>query len=238
MNKLLLIVMMLLFCYVGVSQASAPTKEYNETANQLLYNAVKNNDLDQVKQAFTMGANPNYLQSRSDAPFNRAITRSKSPEIVQCFIDNGVDVNFQADGNGTYPSALYTAFQERRLDMMELLLNAGADPNLSWEEENSITGIMTSGITVIFGSVNRHEPIYLDILKLLIKKGANINKEDSFGNTLLITACERGNLEGVKILLTNGANPNQANYESKKPLDLAIKSENKELINLLIPLTN
>ena len=57
------------------------------------------------------------------------------------------------------------------------------------------------------------------------------------GNTPLINACELGKLESVKILLTNGANPNQANYKSKKPLDLAIKSGNKELIDLLMPLT-
>jgi len=69
MKKLLLIVTMM-FCFVGVSQASAPPKDYNETANQLRKNAVKSSNLAQVEQAFAMGADPNYLQSRLDAPFN------------------------------------------------------------------------------------------------------------------------------------------------------------------------
>lgn len=230
-------ILIMILCLVGVGQASESPKDYNETANQLLKNAVKSSDFDQVKQAFAMGANPNYLQSRLDAPFNQVIMNSKSPEIFQCFIDNGVDVNFKADGNGTYPSALATVVSQRRLYMVEMLINAGADPNFSFEGETR-EGIIIREVTVIFLAVRSDEPISLNILKLLIEKGASINKKDSLGDTPLIIACSLGNLESVKILLTNGANPNTANYESKKPLNLAIKSGNEELINLLIPLTN
>ena len=239
MKQLLIVMLMFCLAEIGVGQASVSTKDYNEAASQLLKSAVRSDDLNQVKQAFVMGADPNYLQSRSDAPFNRAIRSSKYNAIVQCFIDNGVDVNFKADGNGTYPSALATAFSERRLDIIELLLNAGADPNLTFDGEIVKENISYDihGVTIAFWAVRSDEPIYLNILKLLIKKGANINKIDSLGNTPLIDACERSNLESVKILLTNGANPNQANLKSEKPLDLAIKSGNKELINLLIPLT-
>ena len=229
-----------MLCLAGIGNGPVSAKDFNETASQLLLNAVKNNDLEQVKQAFVMGADPNYLQSRSDAPFNRAIRNAKSTAIVQCFIDNGVDVNFKAEGNGTYPSALASAFSERRLDIMELLLNAGADPNLSFDAEivkdHKIYDI--HGVTIAFWAVRSDEPIYLNILKLLIEKGANVNKADSMGNTPLIEACEQGKIESVKILLANGANPNQANIKAEKPLDLAIKSGNKEIIDILTPLTN
>ena len=239
MKKLLLVMIMFCLAGIGVGQAAVSSKDYNETASQLLKSAVISDDLDQVKQAFVMGADPNYLQSRSDAPFNRAMRKSKSTDIIQCFIDNGVDVNFKAEGNGTYPSALATAISERRLDIIGMLLNAGADPNLSFDGEISEDNIIYDihEVTIAFWAVRSDEPINLKILKLLIEKGANINKADSLGNTLLMTACKLGKIESVKILLANGANPNQANYKSKKPLDFAIKSGNQELINLLTPLT-
>jgi uncharacterized protein len=233
-----LLIMTIMFCLagIGLGQASVSAKVYNETASQLLKNAVISDDLDQVKQAFFMGADPNYLQKRSDAPFSRAIQKSKSTDIVQCFIDNGVDVNFKAEGNGVYPSALATAINARRLDIVAMLLNAGADPNLSFDGETSEDGFVydVHGVTVIFFAVLSDEPIYLN---LLIEKGANINNVDSLGNTPLINACKLGKLKSVKILLANGANPNQANYESKKPLDIALKLGSKELIDLLAPLT-
>jgi ankyrin repeat protein len=236
-----LLIVMIVFCLIGmgVGQAAVPSKDFNEPAGQLLKSAVISDDLDRVKQAFIRGADPNYLQGRPDAPFTRAIRKSKSTGIVQCFIDNGVDVNFKAAGNGNFPSALATAIHERRLDIVEMLLNAGADPNLSFDSEISEGPFINDvqGFTVVFFAVRSDEPIVINILKLLIEKGANINKADSLGNTPSMTACELGKLESVKILLTNGANPNQTNYKSKKPLDFAIISGNQELINLLIPLT-
>jgi len=236
-----LLIVMIMFCLVGMGagQAAVSVKSYNESAGEFLKNAVLTDDLSQVKQAFAIGADPNYLQSRSDAPFNSAIRKSKSTDIVQCFIDNGVDVNFEAVGNGNYPSALATALFERRLDMVEILLNAGADPNLSFDSEiyDGRFLINVHKYTIVFWAVRSDEPNDLNILKLLIKKGANINKADSLGNTPLMTACELGKLESVKVLLVNGANPNQANYKSQKPLDFAIKSGNQELIKLLISLT-
>lgn len=238
-KRLLLVMTVFWLVGIGVGQTAVPSKNYNETANRLLKSAVLSDDLEQVKQAFAMGANPNYLQGHLDAPFTRAIRKSKSTGIVQCFIENGVDIHFESAGNGNYPSALAAAVGERRLDMAELLLNAGANPNHGFDGERNDGRFLVNvqGVTVVFGAVRSDKPIDLDILRLLIGKGADVNQADSLGNTPLTTACELGKVESVKILLANGANPNQANKKSEKPLDLARKSGNVELINLLIPIT-
>ena len=217
MKKITIVILMFCLAGIGVGQAAVSPKDYNETAGQLLKSAVMNDDLDQVKQAFVMGADPNFLQGLHDAPFTRAIRKSKSTGIVQCFIANGVDVNFETVGNGNFPSALAAAIHERRLDIIKMLLNAGADPNLGFDAEISEGSFLIDvhEVTVVFRVVQSDELIDLNILKLLTEKGANINKADSLGNTPLMTACEQGKLESVKILLTNGATPNQADHKSK-----------------------
>lgn len=147
---------------------------------------------------------------------------------MQCFIDNGVDINFKSSTSGTNPSSLWTAVINKRLDIVELLLNIGADQNIT----------NANGDTVLFWSVREDNPIFLNITKLLIEKGIDINKSNKNGNTPLIIACREGSLENIKLLLENGADPNKKNFESKKPLDFAIKAKNNNIINLLQPITN
>lgn len=54
-----------------------------------------------------------------------------------------------------------------------------------------------------------------DILQLLIKKGANVNAQNSFGKTALMYAIQYGNLNVVKILLDNKADVNLATFNNE-----------------------
>ena len=49
----------------------------------------------------------------------------------------------------------------------------------------------------------------------------DLNPQDSFGNTPLHLACEDGEVEVAKILISAGANQYIQNKEEKKPLELA-----------------
>lgn len=72
-----------------------------------------------------------------------------------------------------------------------------------------------------------------------MRHGVKVNKADESGRTPLTYAAESGNLEVVKILLRNGANPN---YKQKhfgwSPLDTAIHHKNDAIVDVMIAASN
>ncbi|OUM69651.1 hypothetical protein PIROE2DRAFT_26292, partial [Piromyces sp. E2] len=62
------------------------------------------------------------------------------------------------------------------------------------------------------------------IVKYLIRKNANINYQDEFGNTSLHYAIEIGDKYIIDILSFYHCDINLKNKEGKSPLDLAIET--------------
>ena len=81
-------------------------------------------------------------------------------ELVQFYIDNGVDVKAQ-DMYGMTP--LHYAMQEKNVEGAIALLNAGADPNIP-NRDNLIPLRMCI-----------RYPDRLDLLELMLKKGGNVH---------------------------------------------------------------
>lgn len=78
-------------------------------------------------------------------------------------------------------------------DLVQLLLDHGADPNTQGPHH------MTS---LMWAAGRGHT----DIVKALLAKGVKVNIGDKFGTTPLIWACRKGYLEICKALLEHGAN--------------------------------
>ncbi len=70
----------------------------------------------------------------------------------------------------------------------------------------------------------------LEIAKLLIIGGANVNLPNGFETTALMKAAKNGNFELVEILLNSGADPEMTNAYGKKAYQL---TDNQEIHNLL-----
>ncbi|MCT4625090.1 MAG: ankyrin repeat domain-containing protein, partial [Schleiferiaceae bacterium] len=74
----------------------------------------------------------------------------------------------------------------------------------------------------------------LEAIEFLYSKHPNaINLSDYKGNTALHYAVENGEIEIVKFLVSQGAEPSITNNKGKTALDLAIKKGNKEIIEML-----
>jgi len=74
----------------------------------------------------------------------------------------------------------------------------------------------------------------LEIVRLLIKAGADVNAKNFYGSTPLIYASMNGNIDIVKMLIEVGADVNAKNKFGNTALMCAIRrNKNKEIINLL-----
>jgi len=190
---------------------------YDETATKLLRFAVDHNDFAQVKQAFGMGADPN---SRA---FWVAIEK-RDPEMVQYFINNGADVNLKDDDW----TPLRSAIIRKRIEIATLLINAGAHQNFCNNYGNNL----------IYDVSDSDAPENLETVKFLLANGVDVNKANNDGSTALMQACKNGCIKMARLLLDNGANPNVSNRNGQRAVDFAIQSGNRDLMNLLLSVTN
>ncbi|KAK7868044.1 hypothetical protein R5R35_007495 [Gryllus longicercus] len=155
------------------------------------------------------------------------------PDIVKLLIENGADINFR-DINGR--SALNTALQQSMQKCAEILIRNGAEvtpleiatakftcPHLDIRKllverervKKSETKNRNLSLHPAARCGNREE------LRELIKKGADINRQDKEGNSALHVALENGKLDCAEFLIKKGADVNIKGKNKSTPLHVA-----------------
>ena len=148
-------------------------------------------------------SNPPY----SWTPLIMAVEGRHEP-VIRALLNSGADVNLRSS-RGT---ALQRAVIRHVMSAIELLLKAGANPNILDEEGSTVASYAleydyTSGFEIS------------SVLKLLQKYGANFKVEDKSRATLLHLASDAGNDVAVKMLLAEGLDPNAVDKDGRTPLD-------------------
>lgn len=85
--------------------------------------------------------------------------------------------------------------KNNRMDYVLVALKQGADPDMSEPNFNTTA--------LIFASLKNN----LDIVKILVENGADVNEKDDMRVTPLYVAAEQGNLDIVKYLIEHNAIP-------------------------------
>ncbi|XP_024080647.1 ankyrin repeat domain-containing protein 17-like isoform X3 [Cimex lectularius] len=75
---------------------------------------------------------------------------------------------------------------------------------------------------------------YVDIVRLLIHHGADVNAQSSSGNTPLMYACAGGHLDAVRVLLDAGANVEDHNENGHTPLMEAASAGHVQVAEILL----
>ncbi|KAF5918037.1 hypothetical protein HPG69_019843 [Diceros bicornis minor] len=117
---------------------------------------------------------------------------------------------------------VYDAVENGQVDVLRLLLRHGANVN---------------GSHSMCGWNSLHQATFqenAEIIKLLLKKGANKECQDDFGITPLFVAAQYGKLESLSILISSGANVNCQALDKATPLFIAAQEGHTECVELLL----
>ncbi|MBI2774776.1 ankyrin repeat domain-containing protein [Candidatus Dependentiae bacterium] len=144
-----------------------------------------------------------------------------------CITSSCSNLNASETNNGQSKSEvleteLKKAAYEQNIALAESLLKNGANPN-HFISENRETLV--------------HAPGSLEMLKLLIKYGGNVEALDDWNMTPLYSAVHYGELASVDLLLRNGADPNHRDIRGRTPLHMVnseYQLQPELVINLLI----
>ncbi len=123
--------------------------------------------------------------------------------IVKLLLIKGAYINYQTPQNG-YTSLMRAVLRGNKI-ITYILLKNNADINI--KNKNGDKAI--------------HLANNIEIIKLLLKKGTNINEKGTTGYTVLMRAAERLNIEMVKFLLNKRADITIQNNLGKTVLDTA-----------------
>jgi ankyrin repeat protein len=223
--------------------------------------AAREGDLESARMLLDAGAQVNQLTEYGWSPLLTA-TNNRHYKLGRYLVERGADVNLANKGNWT---PLYLATDNRNIEggdfpvpkpdidhlqYIKFLLDHGANPNARSKDNTLTRTIFTmqwffeAGATPFVRAAQSSD---IELLKLLVKYGADPMIKTDFGDTALTAAAGIGwvegvtyehspqaNVETVKFLLELGLDPNGANGDGRTPLMGAALKGRSEVVQILV----
>jgi len=202
-------------------------------------------DIEKIEAFISEGHDLNTFQWFGQTLLQRACLKGDI-KSVKLLIENKADLNINSESGWT---TLDFAIYNGRIKIVELLINAGSIiDNTSLytasckRRSNIIKLLIHKGANIkesqdALLAAGFHG--FPEIIELLVKAGMDVNHQDHLGQTVLMYASEKGQVqsskhhETVKKLLELNADPSIRNRDGKTALDLATYKNQSEIILLL-----
>ena len=182
--------------------------------------------------------------------------KNRTLQNIRLFIGVFAPIGINALGAGT--TQLGLAVKAENVAVVDELLKCGAEPITSlsqgltqgWSSDNvpeiilavstnsvQMTGLLLQNVNyeqevldmVLFGAC--YSDSY-DVIPLLVKKGARINKHNRNGDTPLMIASRKNLPRLVRVLLKHGADRTLTNNQGETAFDIASEQKNIEIRDL------
>ena len=203
--------------------------DVNQSDNQggtPLTNAARQRKNELVELLIKLGADVNKPNGNGMTALVTAVMRDHVP-TVKVLLANGANPE-EAGPEGYKPLAI--AIAEDKYETAKALMEAGADVNVPAGPE---------GLTPLMVAVAQNAPAEgsiflpsstrpLEIAKLLIEKGADVNAQSKNGTTPLMVAATHNNPPMIGLLIESGADVTLKNKQGKTAAEVAELNKNAE----------
>ena len=166
--------------------AGADIETRNDKGGSPLHTASISGELTTVKMLVEAGADVRATTAQRDTCLTLAAYLGHTDTVRYLVSLPEVDLNHQDSGNCT---VLHIAVQQEHADVVQVLIDAGADIEAKDDEGHSPLHLAS-----ISGE--------LTTVKVLVKAGADVRATDACGNTCLILAAHHGHTETVRYLVS------------------------------------
>jgi serine/threonine protein kinase len=213
------------------------------SSGSLLNCAIAARKIDIVKNLLNRGASvvagehPSALQQVIDQFAEGGASKNTDLKLLEALVSSPNNIEAM---NASGESALFIAVRKRKVGIVQKLLQLGANTKIENEKGNNLVHALawnesTSGISDLEqrAKVLNDQPS-IDILKMLIDAGVDLNKANNNGDRPLHNAIRSYNNFMVEKLLNRGVDIHTPNTEGRTLLMMAIDKANMWSIDTLL----
>ena len=186
---------------------------------QPLWDAARDGNLAEVTHLLGLGnVNINWINegAQGETPLIVA-TRNGHIPVVRALLDAGADVNYRDIRDNGDPTAIYWAAFKNNIEMINLLLERGADPNIAGR----------GGATPLKIAKSKGNT---QAMVVLLDALGDYNQTDAQGKTLLHWASSTGKIPLINFLIMKGANINPKDNRGDTPISVAKNEDVRKLL--------